>query len=578
MTSAALTELRANGNLCDVVIKVGDVNFYAHKIVLCGCSLYFRTLFTGAWSTQDRLMYTITGVSPEAMNLIISYAYTRSVPLTDKNVVEALAAADQFLIPGMVQQCGFFFEDQLCLKNCISTWKLVDFYHCPELRNKVFHYIMQHFEEVALVSQELWELSVQQLTVIIENDHLNVKQEETVFEAVLSWINHLPQQRRSYISVLLPKVRLGLIATDYLQNRVIENALVKESIGCIPIINDAVTAFMKLRFQRRSEFIFRNLLSRPRLPPSILLVTGGKDGIIPASSVEVYDCRADCWVTVNTDGICRAHHGTAVLHNFVYLIGGCDQDTHLNTVIKLDLLSYTWHHVASMKSPRCYVSVAVLDGCIYAMGGCNGQVYYNTVECYRPETDQWTGLAAMRKKRSGASATTLNGKVYICGGFNGRRNDNSAEFYNPDTDTWTLIRAMRNCRIGLGVAAYKGHIYAVGGASVDSTYLCNVEAYNPQTNRWRQVPSMCNPRSYCGIEVVDDQLFVVGGYNGSNSMLTAERYNEEAGMWFSAAHMETSRSGLSCCVLHGLHSLAENLFARGPLMPPKVEEAAVGTI
>lgn len=86
---------------------------------------------------------------------------------------------------------------------------------------------------------------------------------------------------------------------------------------------------------------------------------------------------------------------------------------------------------------------------------------------------------------------------------------------------------------------------------------------------------MYNPRSYFGIEVVDDQLFVVGGYNGSTTMLSVERYDEEAGMWYSASYIEVSRSGLSCCVLHGLHSVAENLFPRGSLMLPKVEEAAV---
>ena len=41
-TSAVLTELRLEGQLCDVVIKVDNVEFNAHKIILCGCSPYFR--------------------------------------------------------------------------------------------------------------------------------------------------------------------------------------------------------------------------------------------------------------------------------------------------------------------------------------------------------------------------------------------------------------------------------------------------------------------------------------------------------------------------------------------------------
>lgn len=92
--------------------------------------------------------------------------------------------------------------------------------------------------------------------------------------------------------------------------------------------------------------------------------------------------------------------------------------------------------------------------------------------------------------------------------------------------------------------------------------MCSAEAYNPQTNRWSIVPSMSTPRSYFGIEVVDDQLFVVGGYNGSTTMLSMERYDEEAGMWYGASSTDMPCSGLSCCVLHGLYTVAEELFPR----------------
>lgn len=140
------------------------------------------------------------------MKLIICYAYTDSVPVTEENVVEILAAADQFLVPGIVQACSFFLEDQLCLKNCIGIWKLVDFYHCPDLKYKVFLYILYHFLEVVNASKEFLDLSVQELAAIIENDHLNVRREDKVFETILYWINYRPAQRRGYISELLPKV------------------------------------------------------------------------------------------------------------------------------------------------------------------------------------------------------------------------------------------------------------------------------------------------------------------------------------------------------------------------------------
>lgn len=151
-------------------------------------------------------MYIIPGVTPEMMQLIINYAYTHSIPVTKHNVAEVLAAGDQFWVQGIIQACCCFLEDQLCLRNCIGIWRLVSFYHCPELKQKVFFYILHNFEDIVCVSNELLNLSLEQLVVIIENDHLNVQHENTVFEAIQRWINHVPDQRRGCISVLLPKV------------------------------------------------------------------------------------------------------------------------------------------------------------------------------------------------------------------------------------------------------------------------------------------------------------------------------------------------------------------------------------
>lgn len=42
MTCTIFNELRLEGKLCDVVIKVNDIEFNAHKNILCGCSSYFQ--------------------------------------------------------------------------------------------------------------------------------------------------------------------------------------------------------------------------------------------------------------------------------------------------------------------------------------------------------------------------------------------------------------------------------------------------------------------------------------------------------------------------------------------------------
>ncbi|XP_058301012.1 kelch-like protein 10 isoform X2 [Hylobates moloch] len=507
MACEIFNELRLEGKLCDVVIKVNGFEFSAHKNILCSCSSYFRALFTSGWNNTEKKVYNIPGISPDMMKLIIEYAYTRTVPITPDNVEKLLAAADQFNIMGIVRGCCEFLKSELCLDNCIGICKFTDYYYCPELRQKAYMFILHNFEEMVKVSEEFLELSVTELKDIIEKDELNVKQEDAVFEAILKWISHDPQNRKQHISILLPKVRLALMHAEYFMNNVKMNDYVKDSEECKPVIINALKAMYDLNMNGPSNSDFTNPLTRPRLPYAILFAIGGWSGGSPTNAIEAYDARADRWVNVTCEEESpRAYHGAAYLKGYVYIIGGFDSVDYFNSVKRFDPVKKTWHQVAPMHSRRCYVSVTVLSNFIYAMGGFDGYVRLNTAERYEPETNQWTLIAPMHEQRSDASATTLYGKV---GGFDG------------------------------------------------ANRLRSAEAYSPVANTWRTIPTMFNPRSNFGIEVVDDLLFVVGGFNGFTTTFNVECYDEKTDEWYDAHDMNIYRSALSCCVVPELANVEE---------------------
>nr|XP_013055249.1 kelch-like protein 10 [Anser cygnoides] len=557
MACEVFNELRLEGKLCDVIINVNGFEFNAHKNILCSCSHYFRALFTSGWNNKEKIVYKIPGISPEMMNLIIEYAYTRTVPVTTENVQNLLCAADQFNIMGIVRLCCEFLKSQLCLENCIGICRLTNCYHCPNLQQTAYTFILHNFEELINVSVEFLDLSVDELKGIIEKDELNVKQEDVVFEAILKWIAHDPQNRKQYISVLLSKVRLALMQADHFMKKVKMHDYVKDNEDCKPIIISALTAMYDLSTNGPSASDFINPLTRPRLPYAILFAIGGWSGGSPTNAIETYDARADKWVNVTCqEESPRAYHGSAFLKGFVYVIGGFDSVDYFNSVKRFDPLRKTWHQVAPMHSRRCYVSVTVLNDCIYAMGGFDGYTRLSTAERYEPETNQWTLIAPMQEQRSDAGATTLYDKVYICGGFNGNECLSTAEVYDATTNQWTFISPMRSRRSGVGVIAYGRQVYAVGGFD-GVNRLRSVEAYSPIANTWRTVPTMFNPRSNFGIEVVDDLLFVVGGFNGFSTTFNVECYDEKADDWYDAHDMGIYRSALSCCVVPGLSNVGE---------------------
>ncbi|KAK2851197.1 hypothetical protein Q5P01_007473 [Channa striata] len=562
-SSSVYNELRLKQQLCDAVIRVDNNEFHVHKVILCNCSTYFRALFN-RWSSPDNRLFEIPNVSAEVMKLIIEFAYTDIVPVTHENVQELFVTADRFNVMGIIEACSDFLEKQLTPHNCIGIWRFTDSCSYPEMKNKAFRFLLNHFEEVAATSEEFLLLSAQELGKIIESDQLIVKKEKTVFEAILRWVSGSTEERREHISLLLSKVRLALMPPEYIMKSVDENEVMKSSEECRTLLRRAMENMLDIRTKDLSSSDFCHPLAHPRLPAAVLFAIGGWSGESLTNGIEVYDICADCWVKLTDNELTpRAYHGTAFLNGSVYCVGGINDVQQLNTVQRLDLDTHMWQEVAPMHSKRCHVCVTVLDGYIYALGGYDGHSRLSTAERYKPRTNQWTLFASMNAQRSDACCTTLHGKIYICGGFNGNECLLTAECYTPETNQWTMIAAMANRRSGIGVVTYAGYVFAVGGFD-GTTRLRTVEAYNLDTDTWSDMPSMVQRRSNFGIAVIDDRLFVVGGFNGFSTTVGVESYN------IGADHC-----ALSCCVVYGLSNIAEYAAPRPSLHVSEVEEDKV---
>uniref|UniRef100_A0A3Q3XA61 BTB domain-containing protein n=1 Tax=Mola mola TaxID=94237 RepID=A0A3Q3XA61_MOLML len=522
-------KLCVDGLFTDAVIKVEDVQFEIHKVILCNCSPYFQALFS--WCPcPDKNPFEILDLSPDVMQLIIEFAYTGTVSVTGGNVQELLLAADKLLVMAIVDTCCNFLEEQLCPENCIGIWQFTNFLLCPQLQLKAYQFILDKFQQV-LCTEEFWQLSVKELCAILDRDELNVRKESTAFEAIHRWIAHAPETRQKNMVLLLSKVRLALISSEYIIMNVLSNELVKSSPECLQMAKDALRVKAWMRRNNPPLSAVSDPVGRPRLPEAILLAFGGETGSEPTNCIEAYDVHSNRWVNVTDNRERpRAHHGVVFLNGCVYCLGGTNHVENFNSVHRFNPSTRTWHEAAPMYFRRCYVSVTVLNGYIYALGGYNGYYRHNTAERYRPETNQWSLIAPMHERRSHASCTALNNKV-------GDGKD--------------------------GVIAYANHVY-IGGFD-GSTRLHSAEAYNPGTNTWHTVSSMLYSRSNFGIGVIDGQLFVVGGFNGLDATSDVEYYDVNTNEWSVSCSLEFRRSALSCCLVSGLPNMDEYTVPRDAL-------------
>ncbi|KAM9823554.1 kelch-like protein 10 [Neosynchiropus ocellatus] len=560
MSSSLYNEYRQQRVFCDAIIRVNNVEFPVHKIVLCNCSPYFRSLFE-RWSVTGHDEFVINGLCPESMQCIVEFAYTGYVPVTKDNVQTLLRAADYVSIAEIKDSCYKFLADHLCVENCIGVWKLTKSLQSSGIQQKSFDFILAHFEELPSC-KEFTELTLQELSEILVRDDLNIREESTAFQAAVHWVSLDPEQRRKDITELLCKVRLSLLTPDYIRTKVATNEFVKNEISCLNLVTQMIS----------SEPRIQTLIAYPRLPTSILLAIGGMNNGNATKRIEAYDVRDNRWVTLSTSlQYPCANHGVVFLDGSIYCIGGVNGEEFLNSVRRLDLKTNTWHEVAPMHRRRSHVSVTVLNGYIYALGGSNSNIRLRTAECYKPEENQWGFIAHMCHIRSHASCAALNNKIYICGGYNGANSLRTAECYNPETNQWTMISPMLCRRSGIGVVVHRNRIYAVGGFN-GQRYLCSAEVYHPGSNSWTFVSSMHTPRTNFGLAVVEEHLISVGGYNGRKAISEVEHYNAKLNLWHKASNMSLVRRALSCCVVSGFPNMAMSLFPRDSQVNESVME------
>lgn len=145
------------------------------------------------------------------MQLIIEYAYTGIMSVTEDVVQDLLLAADQLIVDDIILACWDFLERHLCAENCVGIWKLTHICFCPKLQHIAYQYIIDNFEKVVL-GDEILHVSLEELTGIIIRDELVVGDEAVVFNAIHQWVAH-SEERRTYFAFLLSKVRSYFVVT-----------------------------------------------------------------------------------------------------------------------------------------------------------------------------------------------------------------------------------------------------------------------------------------------------------------------------------------------------------------------------
>ncbi|KAF0037436.1 hypothetical protein F2P81_010310 [Scophthalmus maximus] len=517
--------------LCDVILVAGERRIPAHRLVLSSVSDYFAAMFTSDVREAKQDEVKMEGVDPDALWVLVQYAYTGRLELREDTIESLLSASCLLQLSPVIQACCSFLMKQLHPSNCLGICSYADAQGCHDLQRAANAYTMDHFLEV-VGGQEFLLLPVEEMERLLTSDEINVSNEETVVTSLLTWVRHDTDTRQPLLPLLLAHIRLPLLQPQFLAD-LESNPLLRDSVECQRLLMEG----MKYHLLPQHQPLLQSPRTRPRKATvGAMFAVGGMDATKGATSIEQYCLRRDTWRQVATMSGRRLQFGVAVLDGRLYVVGGRDGLKTLNTVECYNPHSKTWSVMPPMSTHRHGLGVAVLEGPMYAVGGHDGWSYLSTVERWDPQARQWSFVASMATPRSTVGVAVLNGKLYAVGGRDGSSCLRSVECFDPHTNRWSGCAPMAKRRGGVGVATWHGFLYAIGGHDAPASSLASrlsdcVERYDPKTDVWTAVAPMSISRDAVGVCLLGDRLYAVGGYDGQVYLNTVEAYDPQTNEW-----------------------------------------------
>ncbi|XP_078597468.1 kelch repeat and BTB domain-containing protein 2-like [Branchiostoma floridae x Branchiostoma japonicum] len=222
-------DLQKAGVLQDVVLEVEGRRCPCHRLVLSAASPYFRAMFTSDMAESRQKTVVLQGLDAGVFGEILSYIYSGTLHVSLDKVQPLYQAADLLQLDYVRDTCSNYMVFNVDNSTCVDLYRFAEFFSIEVVKNCGLLCICVIFSEVSH-TEEFYSLSVNQLIEIISKVNLNVKQETTVWEAVVRWVQHSREDRLHHLPSILPHIRFNLLTSDDTA-AILEHPLVKKNTG-----------------------------------------------------------------------------------------------------------------------------------------------------------------------------------------------------------------------------------------------------------------------------------------------------------------------------------------------------------
>ncbi|XP_054267106.1 kelch-like protein 26 isoform X2 [Macrosteles quadrilineatus] len=545
-----LNTLRAKGHLLDVTLVAEGEAFQAHRVVLASCSDYFRAMFTDAMRESRQSEICLNGVSAAGMRLLLDYAYTSRLALNLANIQDVLSAASHIQVVAVVEACSNYLQSQLDLDNCVDIATISETYSLSQLRGVVYRFMCGHLVEFSR-SPEFARLHPSQLEHLLACDFPVDCPEADVLAITLRWLmttshdNHRSSSMCGWSVRLLRRIHFGQVSRWELESIL---RRVDQQLSRL-VLSEA----LRQSRHHRATPLPSPLVNSRGMELAVVKVGGfGIGGI--TNEITYFLPSSGKWRHLTTiPHVEQCNFGTAVLHNDLYVVGGCFNQSLQENIhpfgFRYSPRRDEWATMAPMQQERCRFSLNVVGDRLYAVGGVS-EMEEDSVEeegegdsaceCYDPETDSWDSISPLPGARTQHAAAALDHYLYVSGGLDRDLALNSMKRYDTDEDRWESRANMLTPRVDHAMLVVNGSLYVCGGWYEDldtgnRVLVDTIDRYDVHNDTWHTITHVPTPRYHAGIVTVKNLIYFIGGFHSDamfdRATAAIECYDLDLNFW-----------------------------------------------
>ncbi|KAI8519766.1 Broad-Complex, Tramtrack and Bric a brac [Branchiostoma belcheri] len=421
-------DLQKEGELQDVVLEVEGRRFPCHRLVLSAASPYFRAMFTSDMAESRQKTVVLQGFDAGVFAEILSYIYSGTLQLSLDRVQPLYQAADLLQLDYVRDTCSSYMAMNVERSTCLDLYKFADVFSLDIVRKHCLQCIHRNFDEVSS-SEEFCSLSVDQLTEIISQDKLEVKEETRVWEAVVRWVQHSREDRLHYLPSILPHIRSNLLTSDDTA-AILEHPLVREEPGSAEVIKNVVkeASNLKPRLGMTTEmFLLITLISKS----------------FRKNEVHYMNPQQGKHITCRYEDLPHITDVAVTSDNDIYALTSEPEDDEQVSLSKYNHADNVWEQVGTSsvsKVPSHYKEFLIeVKGIFFYIGtdvACRRDGALVEVRKYNQHTDQWQECSHLEHYKEFEEEDEDYGTVLSCGPYIYFITNDDMYRYDPSLDCW----------------------------------------------------------------------------------------------------------------------------------------------